>query len=415
MGTGQEHLNFAAANVVDPWLKKAAVRKENDSIYLYNGWATTTNWSERRISESPINSGVDYGGEAIFRIDKSKFQLGPVQLHTTVSALTAGAGTTLHNRFVPFAAYAAIDYVKVLYSVNELERWTGRQLQLYHRMFKGIRDNDSMNELVAGDKSPTERDVLAASAQTWIVDLPLGFTVDPRRYLIVAGLASQIEIRVKYKALANIVQTDNSTNLPTGSITTITLTTTNVHVQKNEKAVQQARLQREKRGVVYLVDQWEEQLNNTVSSGATSATVQLNTFKGGATEIMFVVRAATSDDATAANLGNDPFDYVKITSWELKTGQITLVDLVTDAEQKHVLNRKMHSGVPGDHIYGASWSAHPEDPMNAWGHITFAGMATPTLTVNFTAALSGTHYIDVYLRTKNVWHHHGGEIRALFT
>ena len=146
-------------------------------------------------------------------------------------------------------------------------------------------------------------------------------------------------------------------------------------MQKNEKAVQQARLQREKRGVVYLVDQWEEQLNNTVSSGATSATVQLNTFKGGATEIMFVVRAATSDDATAANLGNDPFDYVKITSWELKTGQITLVDLVTDAEQKHVLNRKMHSGVPGDHIYGASWSAHPEDPMNAWGHITFAGMA----------------------------------------
>ena len=186
-------------------MKKGKLAHENDSILLYNGWATTTNWKERRIVESPINSGVDYGGESIFRIDKSKFQLGPVQLFTTISALTGSGGTK--NRFIDFVGYGMIETVTVKYSTNELERWTGKQLQIYHRMFTNIRDNDSINELVAGDKASTERDVLAASAQVLIVDLPLAFCVDPRRYLIVAGLASQIEIRIKYKQLRDIVQT----------------------------------------------------------------------------------------------------------------------------------------------------------------------------------------------------------------
>lgn len=414
MGTGQEHLNFSAANVIDPWLKKGALRRENDSILVYSGWATTTNWKERRILESPINSGITYGGEAIFKPDKSKFQLGHVQLKVVRSALADGGGGATFNRFVPFEGYAMIEHMTVKYSVNELERWTGKQLQLYHRLFKGIRDNDAINEVVHGDKSPTERNTLAASAAELWVDLPLGWAVDPRRYLIIAGLASQIEIRVKFRQLRDIVQTDG-TALPTGSITTVELKSANVHVQKNEKAIQQTRIQRDRKGVLYLIDQWEEQLNNIVSTGATSASVQLNTFKGAATEMMFVVRPVSADDNTAPNTANDPFNYLQITSWDLKAGQLTLVDLVSDREQKYVVHRKLHSGVMGDHIYGASWSAHPEDQVNAWGHITFAGMNTPTLTINFAAALAEDHVVDVYLRTKNVWHHHGGEIRALFT
>lgn len=414
MGTGQEHLNFAASTVVDPWLKKSRIQRENDSVLLYNGWATTTNSKSRMIEEAPINGGVDFGGEAIFRIDKSKFQLGPCRLFYTLSALSAGAGTSTINRWVPFVGYHAIEHVTVKYSVNEIDRWLGEELFLYHRMFKGIRDGDSINELVLGDKSPSQRNQLAASSNRIRVDLPLAWTVDPRKYLIVAGLASQIEIRVKFRPLSHCVQTDNASNLPTGSISDIRLKTTNVHVQKQEKAIQQARIQREKKGLLYLVDRWEEQQNNIVSSGSTSTTVTINTFKGAATELFFVVRPASADDHTAANLANDPYDFVKITSWDLKAGQITLVDLLTDAEQKHILNRKLHSGVPGDHIYGASWSVHPEDQMNSWGHMTFAAMNNPTLTINFDSAISGTHYVDVYLRTKNIMHHHGGEIRTLF-
>jgi hypothetical protein len=290
---------------------------------------------------------------------------------------------------------------------------TGDELMIRARLHEDIKSIEELRDLVAGDKSPTERNTLAAAAQTFYIPLKgIPFiSGGPKTYLLGTIPSSSPEMLVKFKSLATITQTDGS-SAPTGTITSCSLVSHDYHVAADERKAQGMRAH-SGYGITYRVLEMERQ-KAIQGSGVTQITVALDQLRGSAVEIMFTLRTRTAIEATSfPTTTQEPSAFNQITSWEVKTGGTQLVDLIDDKYTRNVVTAQSHSGLAGDFIYTWPFSLKPEDYFISAGHKTFASMSTPQLIINL-PTLAAESQIDVWLMNNNLWTLAGGELKRVF-
>lgn len=414
--SGTELLNFSNANAIDPFFRKAqfefdAVTQKPNTPFYYSTWATITNWAQRIRPIDPYNTLQGYGsGENIFKIDSSAWLRGPLQLKVVRSALSGQGGATF-ARFVDWEGYAMIEYVELRYGPNHCYRIEGDELLIRTRLMTPWSRLESIKELVFGDKTPTERDTLAASTQTLYVDIPFPYCLSPKMWLPAATTSHPLEVRLKFRPLSAITQTDGTSH-PTGSVISAQLISLDIYLTTLERRFGEARVKSAK-GILYRILDFEHQ-QDIIQSGSTSYVIPLTHLRGAAVEIIVVIRQRSLVEASLPTTNQSRTTYTQIAQMEIKSGSNQVMDLLDDRYIRFVLNNRYHSGLAGDFIYAYSFSLEPENLFVALGHKTLASMTTPQLYIYFSSALAAESIVDTYIIRNNLWSLAGGELKKVF-
>lgn len=409
--SGADLLQYSTSASIDPFFRKAKITSGADSVFTPVGWRTFTNFAIRRRAIVPINGVPSYGGQSMFKEDKSVWQRGPHQLQIVRSAL-AVQGNGTFSRFVDYEGYEMINYIQVFYGANLLFQVYGDWLMIEHKLNESWRNAKMTETLLFGEKTQTERNKLASAQQTLYVDLPLPFCKTPGLFFFSVLIATELQINVFWKPLASITQTNATNTAPTGTILSVNMITTDFHVMGDERQVG-SQLALSQEGITYRILDWENQ-SFQLTSGQPTYAVQLTNIKGAMVEVIMILRKLSALTTTLPSVGQTYNDYQQIANWTITTGGVILVDQIDDVYSRFYIDPLYHSNLMGSYIYMWSFSMEPESMINATGHKTAAAMTAPTLTITLPATLAVNAQLDVYTRTNNLWSLNGGEIKRVF-
>jgi hypothetical protein len=426
--SGKDLLPMSSTQAPDAFYTRPNFDSPADSPFVYLGWQTKTNFAMRRRQLDTFGSPAAYGQTAIFRIDKSAFKRGPIQLRVTRSALTVqGGGTAAATSFVDQEAAASVALVEFYYGQNRIQQFTGEQL--YHKAIMNLRQEqlDAFNALGFGGLSQVSRNAatgLASSSQTWTIDLSsmLYFCEKPSKYLIGTGVSQEPEIRITFSTLGQVTQTDG-TSTPLGSITRAWLVPLDIFVEDDEKRYQHAQLESAD-GIFYKIMDTEYQLNNLLAAGSTSYQIQLNNFKGAC---VFLAATLRNDGAltvggvpqgfrqpVAPNTINAMFNYQPFQTWQGQAADVIFLDQTDDIFARYYLFPLLFPGVPGQYLYIHSFSLNPLNTDIDMGHKTWAAFTNPILQITFATALSVNFRCDLWSYNDNNVQHQRNEIYKTF-
>ena len=357
------------------------------SPWGYRGYKTRPDFSRQRIDITPDNTGVTYGGVIRFTIPKRAAILRRLSFACTTAALS---GPTL-PRFVDFAPFRLLEKTLMRYGSNEIQDI--RPLQHYIEMRHDYRrkDQEAIARLAAGDLSAAERIALATARQDWLVHIPFHFSETPDKCIFLEGLGFPIEIDITTSSLADITTGSSATAVAGGALTNVRLVAELIHIEDYERDFHIERSLDEV-GLLQAVRDFRYQPALAVTAAAATFDYPLTNLKGSCYEVRFVCQtvteatSSTTGGATATTDDKDFFNFVTWTAtaddtWILQASGINVIDPMTEQWNVNVENRDLHSGDPGDLIYGQAFTYQPEDKRNCTGHKTWAGMTNPTIQI----------------------------------
>lgn len=398
---GKEKLN-TKFNIQDPL--HIADWNPFTSVFGYKDYHKVSNWVVEYQDLAPDSNNLGWGGNVTFHIPKRSTLLGPVQLKAVLSAVTPVGGGTA--RLVDYAGFRMYEHINARYGSNPLQRLDWRIMWVLHKLYKSRSKRDAENALVGGNLSVSERQALALSTQSFITDLPFFWTHHPSLFLTLDALSHPLEIIVTLSDMAAVGQGTSGT-APTITVNDIKLKCRMLHVEDEERDYLIDRCL-EGAGVVKAIRDFETQYNNIIAGGSTSFDIGLTNLRGVVTEFRYFVQNYI-DNNSAGTVNNNPFNTIKVASWEIKAAGLQVVDPMTDTENRHLFNAQEHSGDTGVYIYGESNAIDVEDWLNSTGHDNYGGFTQPKITVNF-ASDPGQCVMHVIAVTANTTQESKGDV-----
>jgi hypothetical protein len=460
--SAKDLLPFSATQVQDAFYTQPQFSPSH-SMFVYDGWTTMTNMAFRRRRLDAIGAPLNYGSTATYRLDRSAFMRGPLQLNIRRTGLTQPAGTvnnTNYSCFVDFEGFAMLQSIEVWHGQNLVQRVTGEML--YHDFLKNMdeQEQNAVCELVHGQMplGPTTAGAITDGARTRIdaaqqtrelfINLrKLWFTANPRKYLLCTATATEVEIRITLRNLSEITQS-TGVAYPTGaSVALAQLISFDVAVEQDEMAYLLSQTETDT-GLNYKFNDVEVQLDVPLQAGQTSYIVPLTNLKGACFDLDFALRynprgsIASAADAVrdhmplrgkvagagthlrnnawfgstdsywnttvggdAAYNGRDVYKVVDYHSFT--TADIIVWDRCPDRYSRFYIFPTYYKGVVGNSpLYCLPLSMIPSDGTNCSGHKTISAMINPVLKLEWQNPVDYDLLLNVYSNVYNNVQHH---------
>jgi hypothetical protein len=366
--------------IVDPLIFSDEI---SDSYFWYHGYSTIKNHFLVRKDIQPEQSSVALGGKTIFKIPNIADKAGPVQLMWTQSNVTSDGTYTRYNDFLGFIAWEKIE---LIYSTGEIYVLYPEDCFKKYRQIQGIEQRDAQAEIIAGDKTPTQRDALALTDQELIVDLPFPHARATSRWLEIMQLAHEPRVEITWKKQEDIIETDGTAasvlqdNDAAVAISNPTLRVTYVHLDGDERDANTARTESED-GIIRLFSDFRIE-NVIIPSGTTGEyTIKINNFRTSTKLFAFMLRL--NSDVTT-NYANDWFGNLQsIEWWQLEGADGKIIEPIEDRYNRFYLHPMYHAGPAGEYLYEHSWALAPDDFLNATGSYNLGNTTNATLRISF--------------------------------
>jgi len=473
--SAKELLPYSSTQVQDAYYTAGSFDPTH-SMFAYDGWTTCSNFAFRRRRLDPIGQQLTYGATSVFRLDRSAFLRGPMQLAITRSALAQPSGTvsnTNYNCFVDFEGFAMLEQVEVWDGQTKLQTVTGDDLYNDYLKNKDNQEQIATEYLVNGNLplnmgAPGGRDridMALAPADLFIDLRRLWFTVTPKKYLICTATSNEVEVRVTIRQLNSIVQSTTN-QYPTGamgtaaaSITSGQLITFDVAVEPPEMNFLIDQTQTDT-GVNYKFNDIEYQNDILVPAGQTAYIISLLNLKGACYSFEFYLRINPNgnistlntaqsiqdfnnmpirrkppggvnlrnnawyghmDTSYAANpdvnlpqyVGEDVYRTVDVHA--ITTSDIIVWDWTADAYSRYYIFPLYHRGTVGNSpLYVCPLGLVPGDSSNCSGHKTFSAMINPVLKLNWNTAPVYDQLLNITANVYNNIQYHKNEIFKTF-
>jgi hypothetical protein len=468
--SAKDLLPFSATQVQDAFYTQPQFSPSH-SMFVYDGWTTMTNMAFRRRRLDAIGAPLNYGSTATYRLDRSAFMRGPLQLNIRRTPLTQPGGTvnnTNYNCFVDFEGFAMIQSIEVWHGQNLVQRVTGEML--YHDFLKNMdeQEQNAVCELVHGqmplgptvagaitDGARTRVDAAQQTRELFINLRKLWFTANPRKYLLCTATATEVEIRITLRNLSEITQS-TGVAYPTGaSVALAQLISFDVAVEQDEMAYLLSQTETDT-GLNYKFNDVEVQLDVPIQAGQTSYIVPLTNLKGACFDLDFALRynprgsIASAADAVrdhmplrgkvagagthlrnnawfgstdsywnttvggdAAYNGRDVYKVVDYHSFT--TADIIVWDRCPDRYSRFYIFPTYYKGVVGNSpLYCLPLSMIPSDGTNCSGHKTISAMINPVLKLEWQNPVDYDLLLNVYSNVYNNVQHHRNELFKTF-
>lgn len=366
-----------------------------DTAFGYKGFSKVSNFVWDYESISPLRD-VAYGRECRFQIPKGPHLVGPMYLQYDVSALTNGGGT---SRFVDWAGYKLTDTVTLKYGSNQIQKFDWPVFHEHHKIYKN-RDTQGAHEVaVAGNLSTTQRNTLAASAQTFLVPLPLYFTEHIQKFLNNEALSHELELIIGVSDLLGVTQATAGTTA--GTLTAVTLRMLTVYLEDHERDMHVDRTLMGA-GEVMAINDYETQLDNRLTAGQTTYYIPLTQLKGPTSCFTFTIKDAHSvDDRGLTTFEPHLYEYYPTMTWSVEAAGLQIYRERKGLESIYIHNAMFWAGPIGEAIYCAFPCLDIQDRINSYGHDNFSGFSNPKLKIVFSSALGADKSVNIINFTRN--------------
>jgi len=379
-----------------------------DSYFWYHGYKTIKNFFLVRKDVTPNESAPALGGISNFKIPIIADKWGTVQLMFKLGALGVTGGT--YARFVDFVGYCAWEYIELDFSTNEVYTIYPEDLFLKYRHLC-IEHREAEAEIIVGDKSDAERDLAATAEQQLIVDLSFPHTRATSHWMEIMQLAQEPKIIIKWKTLAQIVNTDGTS--PVATLSDVKLRCTYVHFDNDERDNNTERVEQED-GVIRLFDDFKMEISDDIPIGTTGERrFKINNFRTSTKTFTFLV--IVKEDRTTP-LDNNYFGNLQpISKFYLESADGKIIEPIEDLYSRFYLWPLHHEAPAGDFIYEINFGLEPDNLIDATGSYNFGNATNITLVVDFgTVATTEILQIIMCVNEYNTHQHVRGDIQKNF-
>lgn len=467
--SAKELLPFSSTAVQDVYYT-AGRFDPSHSLFPYDGWTTVTNFAMRHRRLDPIGAPCQYGSLAIFRLDRSVFLRGPMQLHLRRTALTQPAGSTTdanYSCFVDFEGFATIGHVEVWHGQNMLQRTTGERLYKDYLKNKDFQEQKATDQLIFGNQplgpgvnNGKNRIDRATTTQDMYIDLrTIWFTTNPRKYLMCNATSNEVEIRVFLRNLSEITQSTNNA-YPTGaSVVLGQLITLDIAVEQAEESWLLSQTE-QATGINYKFNDVESMYDVPVQAGQQTYIVPMTNFKGACFSLDFALRINPRGNILTLNTTQSNQDlngmpirnkvsgglHLRNNAWfghndaafnalpiinlpqyvgmdvyrtvdfhSISTTDIIVWDRCSDAQSRYLYWPTFYRGTVGNSpLYSCILGMVPGDSHNCSGHKSWSAMINPVLRLEFVTAPTYDLLMDMDSNVYNNIQHHKNELFRTF-
>lgn len=444
------------------------------SMFVYDGWTTVDNFAFRRRRLDPIGAPVQYGSQATFRLDRSAFLRGPMQLVLRRTGLTQPTGTisnTNYNCFVDYEGFAMINTIEIWHGQNKVQTVTGEQLYIDYIKNMDQWEQMAAEQLIYGrmplgplNGGPftsgafTRVDAAQETRELYINLRKIWFTANPRKYLLCTATATEVEVRVTLRNLSEITQSTGPTYPSGAQVVLGQLVTFDVAVEPEEMQYLLGQTETPT-GLNYKFNDVEVQLDIPITHGQPSYIVQLTNLKGACFDLDFAIRydprgnMYTNTDSTSVsayayspirgkvpngtNLRNNSYFGSTDSLWNSTTGgnaafvgmdvynvvdyhSVTTADIIVwdrcaDRYSRFYIFPTYFKGLPGGSpVYCMPLSMIPSDGTNCSGHKTVSAMINPVLKLEYVVPPVYDQLLNIYSNVYNNVQHHRNELFKTF-
>jgi hypothetical protein len=398
-----------------------------NSKYMYQGYTTNNPSYKEYKTYYPVNKDWQPNSYNDFNIPTYCDKLGMIQLVWRQGALTdtGGSSGSYAPRFADFFPLSLIERVEVLYGNNIV--FTHRPHKKFYRIAKHFTEetrNIKAAEL-AGLLTPAARYSLAQSEQYIIYDLDFPFCMSPDRFMEVRALACEPVIRVYWRDLPSVVQT-NGTN-PISTITDLKMIGFQVHVLPVEKDLFILQTETEN-GIVRLQEETRVDISPSNAmmgtTGAGFSGVFQYPLKNYKTDIRFLAFWIQPAANLARNMANnqrwETGTFLQCRRFRLITGSSEEIIPWIDGPFNQLRMHDQYYFSPAQTwpIYFYTWDDTPMDELNGDGAYNFQALQDPMLEIDmgttYTNSTNGPYNITVIRSIFNMWQMIKGDLSTQF-
>jgi hypothetical protein len=377
--------------------------KIDNSKYFYRGYTTERNAYLELKSLAPVDRDITLGATTEFRVPLYFDKMGPLAICWNQDPVTATGDS--YVRMCDWFPLALIEKVEFIFNSNVVHTHYPQKKYIRANKFVNIEERDAEAVKLAGNLSTTQRNTAAAAIQEIIYDLPMQTALAPDRYLEIRALADSPVLRITWRRLSNVVQTDGTD--PVSVVRDCTLKINAIHLEAAERDVQILTTEKQD-GIVRLIEESKVHprhpsaiVPTTLWSGGGAAIathkVELKNMRTDIRCIFFYIRKKANYDPAnlaknlwyeAGELTNGGVDWIK--RFRLVTGSDEEITPWMTAKYNVFHQHGQHFfGPAGTRIYFLTWSSNPMDELNASGSYNFNSIPDPMLELDFNTFGSG--------------------------
>jgi len=394
-----------------------ALLLDNDnSPFDYKGFVATSHYSQDHIDYDTTNTlSTGFAQTAQIEIPQGEYIVGKVQLTFDVSAITQTGGT--YVRLHDFGAYHCIDNITCKYgNVDQINPAIELDdLLVRYNLHYPEEERFHVDSNIAGNMSQSERETAAASIQSFLVELPIPWDNSPDMYLNMNTLNKPLIWKIKFKAIADCVETDATAANVSGTISNVKLRvfhyTQPDHILKRQTSAYSSKIN--EHGIIKKNLYTEKIVERTLTGGTGALTheVSLTEIKGNVVYFVFMIRKKSNISAGTVN--QDYLTWVDIDSWELYDGQNLVIRSIDSQYNRMYLFPHWFEGIPGNYLFGYCYTMSL-NPAHSLGHLNHGAFKTPKLKITLNSALSVDHRIDVFAFSHQFYQQKDDTIRPTF-
>jgi hypothetical protein len=376
--------------------------------YAYRGYRTERAKHFEYKTVSPVVSTVTLGAGNYtdFELPPHADKIGQISIKWDQSALTTTGGT--YRRFCDYFPLVLVEKIDLVYGSNTV--FTHRPEKKFWKIKHHLSQESLATEsaLLFGELSTTQRNTLAAATQTVIYNVDFPFCLGTDRFLELRALAYQPTVRVWWRNLNNVVQTDGTAFVST--VSNISLIAYQLHFDAEERDLHVFSTETD-HGLIKLHEEAKVDYStaqNMIPTGTSGEfEIELKHWK---TEIRFLAfflrpRANITPPNPAKNLWYETHTFRPINRFRILTGSNEEVIPWIDGKfNLYVMHEQYYFGIPGAVMYFYSWDDHPVDEMNPHGAYNFQGLVNPKLVLDLgTTALTEDYDVTII---RSMWNFH---------
>jgi hypothetical protein len=434
-------------------VQDALLHNPDQSAFSFQAPMTISNFLIEEQEFGPYSFSGQFGQTYRFDIGKTGDLLGPLELELDMKPITQPPAPLTTNvseiLYCDNFGIGSIDMIEIQYGSNLICRIPPEALYCRFRKYLNQEAYFGWRTLSRMDQTLAERRAFSVAGGKSIVTLCVPWGDDTSQYLAICGLAQNLTINIRMKALnhiLNYVTTDGLAPATAlfGTDTVAFISRAVIHgyvvqLTGSERDTVVANVKSEN-GVPILSECWQTILRVPIPVQATAFTYnyRLASFNAPTASIFWWLEdpqntsgiVGVSSGTTGSVNGGDwplhPEDYLmaQVSSYQLAANSVTLTpaqSMFRARWRDHI--RWFSSPHAGEPLVGYSWSVAPEITNASYGTINFGQMDNVNIFIVFPAGLSNVTggvnaeqgaYFCIIADTKNFIHEQGGDLIQTF-
>lgn len=374
-----------------------------NSPFFYRGYSTMVNMWRETKTITPEVKDVTYGATTEFRIPLHFDKLGPITLAWEQDPLTTTGGT--YRRFCDWFVLALIEKIEFLSDATPVFTHFPQKKYIRVNKFLSTEHRDAEAACLSGNLSTTQRNTAAAAVQEVLYDIPFQNCLAPDRYLEIRALADAPTIRITWRRLEQVVQTDGT--VPVSAIKNVRLLVNAFHFEAPERNAHVLMTEQDHGIVRFMEESIVSPRHPTClvpaalwgGGGAPISThkVDLKNMKTDIRWLMFYVRKRANYDPPSlaknlwyetSELTNGGVHWVK--RFRIISGSGEEIVPWTSTTYNALMEHSQYFYGPVlKGLYFVTWAVHPMDELNASNSYNFNAVQDPQLELEFNSFGAG--------------------------